>query len=216
MGLPVNKLICASNINNVLTDFVNTGVYDRNRKFYATISPSMDILVSSNLERLLYHLTGENDKQINEWFTSLVSEGKYEVTDDVKNVLQKEFYAGYSDDEQTKDTIKSIYEQYSYTCDTHTAVAVNVYNEYKAKTGDTTKTIIASTASPYKFSASVLEAIDEGNKITDEYEMIERLNELAKFEIPESLAELKDKEIRFIDSVEKKDMKEYVLKKLGI
>lgn len=216
MGLPVNKLICASNINNVLTDFVNTGVYDRNRKFYATISPSMDILVSSNLERLLYHLTGENDKQINEWFTSLVSEGKYEVTDDVKNVLQKEFYAGYSDDEQTKDTIKSIYEQYSYTCDTHTAVAVKVYNEYKAKTGDTTKTIIASTASPYKFSASVLEAIDEGNKITDEYEMIERLNELAKFEIPESLAELKDKEIRFIDSVEKKDMKEYVLKKLGI
>jgi threonine synthase len=176
----------------------------------------MDILVSSNLERLLYHLTGENDKQINEWFTSLVSEGKYEVTDDVKNVLQKEFYAGYSDDEQTKDTIKSIYEQYSYTCDTHTAVAVKVYNEYKAKTGDTTKTIIASTASPYKFSASVLEAIDEGNKITDEYEMIERLNELAKFEIPESLAELKDKEIRFIDSVEKKDMKEYVLKKLGI
>lgn len=216
MGLPVNKLICASNINNVLTDFINTGVYDRNRKFYATISPSMDILVSSNLERLLYHLTGENDKQINEWFTSLVSEGKYEVTDDVKNVLQKEFYAGYSDDEQTKDTIKSIYEQYSYTCDTHTAVAVKVYNEYKAKTGDTTKTIIASTASPYKFSASVLEAIDEGNKITDEYEMIERLNELAKFEIPESLAELKDKEIRFIDSVEKKDMKEYVLKKLGI
>lgn len=216
MGLPVNKLICASNINNVLTDFINTGVYDRNRKFYATISPSMDILVSSNLERLLYHLTGENDKQINEWFTSLVSEGKYEVTDDVKNVLQKEFYAGYSDDEQTKDTIKSIYEQYSYTCDTHTAVAVKVYNEYKAKTGDITKTIIASTASPYKFSASVLEAIDEGNKITDEYEMIERLNELAKFEIPESLAELKDKEIRFIDSVEKKDMKEYVLKKLGI
>ena len=216
MGLPVNKLICASNVNNVLTDFINTGVYDRNREFYATSSPSMDILISSNLERLLYHLTGDNDKQIMEWFTSLASTGKYEVTDDVKKILQAEFFAGFSDDEQTKDTIKAVYDQYSYTCDTHTAVAVKVYNDYKAKTGDKTKTVIASTASPYKFSGSVLEALDDGNKIADEYEMIERLNELSKFEIPESLAELKEKQVKYSNSVEKTEMMDYVLKKLGI
>ena len=216
MGLPINKLICASNVNNVLTDFINTGVYDRNREFYATSSPSMDILISSNLERLLYHFTGDNDKQISEWFASLSSTGRYEVTDDVKKILQDEFFAGFSDDEQTKDTIRAIYNQYSYTCDTHTAVAVKVYNDYKNKTNDKTKTIIASTASPYKFSASVLEAIDKGSEVSDEYEMIERLNELSKFEIPESLAELKNKKVKYTNSIEKAEMKGYVLKELGI
>ena len=216
MGLPINKLICASNVNNVLTDFINTGVYDRNREFYATSSPSMDILISSNLERLLYHFTGDNDKQISEWFASLSSTGRYEVTDDVKKILQDEFFAGFSDDEQTKDTIKAVYDQYSYTCDTHTAVAVKVYNDYKNKTNDKTKTIIASTASPYKFSASVLEAIDKGSEVSDEYEMIERLNELSKFEIPESLAELKNKKVKYTNSIEKAEMKGYVLKELGI
>lgn len=216
MGLPINKLICASNVNNVLTDFINTGVYDRNREFYATSSPSMDILISSNLERLLYHFTGDNDKQISEWYASLSSTGIYEVTEDVKKILQEEFFAGYSDDEQTKDTIRAIYNQYSYTCDTHTAVAVKVYNDYKNKTNDKTKTIIASTASPYKFSASVLKAIDKGSEVSDEYEMIERLNELSKFEIPESLAELKNKKVKYTNSIEKAEMKGYVLKELGI
>ena len=145
MGLPLGKLICASNINNVLTDFINTGVYDRNRKFYATCSPSMDILISSNLERLLYMLSGENDAQIREWFTALSEEGRYEVTDDIKAKLSEEFYAGFCDDSETKATIKNIYDKYSYVCDTHTAVAVKVYEDYRRATGDTARTIIASS-----------------------------------------------------------------------
>ena len=139
MGIPVNKLICASNINNVLTDFINTGVYDRNRHFYPTVSPSMDILISSNLERLLYIMTGKNDTLISEWFGKLSAEGKYEVSDDVKAKLSEEFCAGFCDDEQTKATIHEIYEKYSYTCDTHTAVAVKVYEDYKKSTGDNYK-----------------------------------------------------------------------------
>jgi threonine synthase len=216
MGLPVNRLICASNVNKVLTDFINTGVYDRNREFYATCSPSMDILISSNLERLLYLLTGEDDAQIREWFTSLANDGKYEVSNEVKELLAKDFSAGFCDDADTKKTIKEIYDKYSYTCDTHTAVAVKVYNEYRANTGDTTKTIIASTASPYKFSASVLEAVQGKKSDLDEYEMIDVLNELSKIDIPKSLAELKDKERRFSDSIEKTDMKEYVIRDLKL
>lgn len=196
MGIPVNKLICASNANNVLTDFLTTGVYNRNRPFHATISPSMDILISSNLERLLYHISGEDDGQIREWFGALASEGKYEVTDEVKAVLKEEFYAGCCDDTETKACIKDIYNKYSYTCDTHTAVAVKVYNDYKAATGDETKTIIASTASPYKFSGSVLEAI-EINTDSDEFELVEKLAEASKIPVPASLAELKNKDIRF-------------------
>lgn len=216
MGLPVNKLICASNINKVLTDFIETGIYDRNRKFYATCSPSMDILISSNLERLLYILTGQDDAQIREWFGRLASTGRYEVNDEVKNVLREEFFAGYCDDDQTKKTIREIYEKYSYTCDTHTAVAVKVYEDYKNKTGDMTKTLIASTASPYKFSSSVLEAIEGSNSELDEYEMVDRLAELSKLPIPSSLAELKNKERIFKDSIGKAEMNDYVLKDLGI
>lgn len=216
MGIPVNKLICASNINNVLTDFINTGIYDRNRKFYATVSPSMDILISSNLERLLYIMTDRNDAVIRDWFGKLASEGKYEVSDDVKAKLKDEFCAGYCDDEQTKETIHSIYEKYSYTCDTHTAVAVKVYNDYKEATGDTTKTIIASTASPYKFSAAVLEAVQGEKSDLNEYAMIDKLAELSKLEVPAALAELKNKPERFNDVIEKTAQKDYVLKKLGI
>ena len=216
MGLPVNKLICASNINKVLTDFIETGIYDRNRKFYATCSPSMDILISSNLEGLLYILTGQNDAQIREWFGRLASTGRYEVNDEVKNVLREEFFAGYCDDDQTKKTIREIYEKYSYTCDTHTAVAVKVYEDYKNKTGDMTKTLIASTASPYKFSSSVLEAIEGSNSELDEYEMVDRLAELSKLPIPSSLAELKNKERIFKDSIGKAEMNDYVLKDFGI
>ncbi|HAS78240.1 MAG TPA: threonine synthase [Ruminococcus sp.] len=216
MGLPVNRLICASNINKVLTDFINTGVYDRNREFFATCSPSMDILISSNLERLLYILTGENDSLINEWFTALAKDGKYEVNDEVKQLLAKDFAAGFCDDADTKKTISEIFEKYSYTCDTHTAVAVKVYEEYKAATGDNTKTLIASTASPYKFSASVLEAIQGKKSDMDEYSMIDELNKISKLDIPQSLAELKNKERRFKDSISSTDMKEYVVKNLGL
>ncbi len=216
MGLPLGKLICASNINNVLTDFINTGVYDRNRKFYATTSPSMDILISSNLERLLYMLTDGNDEQIKEWFGKLASDGKYEVSDDVKKKISAEFYAGFCDDNDTKATIKAIYEKYSYVCDTHTAVAVKVYEDYRKATGDETRTVIASTASPYKFSASVLDAVCPEGKSDDEYAMVDKINELSKISIPESLASLKNKPVRFSGAIEADTMPEYVLKTLGI
>lgn len=216
MGVPVNKLICASNVNNVLTDFINTGVYDRNRQFYATVSPSMDILISSNLERLLYLMTDKNDAVIREWFGKLSSEGKYEVSDDVKAKLQEEFCAGFCDDAQTKEAIHAVYEKYSYTCDTHTAVALKVYNDYKAATGDATKTVIASTASPYKFSAAVLEALEGKISDIDEYDKVDRIAELSKIPVPSALADLKNKPERFNDVIDKADQKNYVLKTLGI
>ncbi|MDE5771609.1 MAG: threonine synthase [Ruminococcus sp.] len=216
MGVPVNKLICASNINNVLTDFINTGVYDRNRKFYATVSPSMDILISSNLERLLYLLTDRNDVLIKEWFGKLATEGRYEVSDDIKTKISEEFFAGCCDDVQTKNTIHEIYEKYSYTCDTHTAVAVKVYEDYKKSTGDTTKTVIASTASPYKFSAAVLEAVQNEKSDLDEYDMIDKLAELSNMPVPSALADLRNKPERFNDVIDKAEQKKYVLEKLGI
>ncbi len=216
MGLPINKLICASNVNKVLTDFIETGVYDRNRDFYATCSPSMDILISSNLERLLYIITGQDDAQIREWFGSLAQTGKYEVNDAVKAVLKEEFFGGFCDDEQTKATIHDIYEKYSYTCDTHTAVAVKVYEDYKKATGDTTKTVIASTASPYKFSASVLEAIEGKKSDMDEYDMVDKLASLSDIPVPTSLADLKNRERRFTGSIEKADMNSFVSKEFGL
>lgn len=216
MGIPVNKLICASNTNKVLTDFITTGVYDRNREFFTTISPSMDILISSNLERLLYLMCGENDVQIREWFGSLAKEGRYEVTPEIKAKLAEEFAAGYCDDTETKAAIKRIYDKYSYTLDTHSAVAVKVYEDYRQKTGDVTKTVIASTASPYKFSASVLEAIEGKPSQLDEFDMVDRLAELSGYDIPASLAELKTKERRFKDVITKEEQKGYVLKQLSL
>ena len=216
MGIPVNKLICASNINNVLTDFINTGIYDRNRDFHTTVSPSMDILISSNLERLLYLLTDRNDALISEWFGKLASEGRYEVSDDVKVKLKEEFSAGFCDDEQTKNTIHELFEKYSYTCDTHTAVAVKVYNDYKAATGDNTRTVIASTASPYKFSSAVLEALEGGISDIDEYAKVEKISELSKTPVPSALADLKTKPERFSDVIDKTEQEQYVLKTLGI
>ncbi len=216
MGIPVNKLICASNVNNVLTDFINTGIYDRNRQFYATVSPSMDILISSNLERLLYLMTDRNDEVIRDWFGKLSSEGRYEVTDDVKAKLADEFWAGCCNDDETKETINAVYGKYSYTCDTHTAVAVKVYEDYKKATGDTTKTVIASTASPYKFSAAVLEALEGAESDIDEYAKVDRIAELSKLSVPAALADLKNKTLRFNDVIEKADQKQYVLSTLGI
>ena len=217
MGVPLGKLICASNINKVLTDFIRTGVYNRNRQFYPTTSPSMDILISSNLERLLYLLTGEDDAQIREWFTALAEKGTYEVTDAVKAKLTEQFYGGFCDDAETKATIAELYHKYGYTCDTHTAVAVKVYEDYRKETGDTTKTLIASTASPFKFSASVLDAL--GKKPadgTDEYDMVELLHEVSSMEIPQSLAALKTKPRRFDGSIDKSEMQQFVLQELHL
>lgn len=146
----------------------------------------------------------------------LSSEGKYEVSDDVKAKLQEEFCAGFCDDAQTKEAIHAVYEKYSYTCDTHTAVALKVYNDYKAATGDTTKTVIASTASPYKFSAAVLEALEGKTSDIDEYDKVDRIAELSKIPVPSALADLKNKPERFNDVIDKADQKNYVLKTLGI
>lgn len=215
MGIPVNKLICASNSNNVLTDFINTGVYDRNRKFYTTISPSMDILISSNLERLLYHLTGGNDKLINEWFGALKTSGKYEVNDDVKKQLSELFYAGCCSDEETKAQIKKTFTEEHYLLDTHSAVAVKVYEDYRTKTGDGTKTIIASTANPYKFGRAVYEAVGGKGDIDDEFELISRLESETGTKMPAPLAATKDKAVRFTQTVEKQKMGDFVLDFLG-
>ena len=215
MGLPVNKLICASNANNVLTDFLTTGVYDRNRAFYATTSPSMDILISSNLERLLYDLCGRDDATIRDWFGQLGKTGRYEVSQEVKDQIRELFWAGCCDDEGTKQTIGDTFRKDHYLCDTHTAVAVNVYRQYKEATGDETKTVIASTASPYKFASSVLGAITD-NIPEDEYAQIDELNRISGLPVPKALAELKNKPVRFTGSIEKSEMEETVLKLLGI
>ena len=215
MGLPVNKLICASNANNVLTDFLTTGVYDRNRAFYATTSPSMDILISSNLERLLYDLCGRNDATIRDWFGKLSETGRYEVSEEVKAQIKELFWAGCCDDNGTKQTIGDTFRKDHYLCDTHTAVAVNVYHQYKEATGDATKTVIASTASPYKFASSVLGAITDRIP-EDEYAQIDELNRISGLPVPKALAELKNKPVRFTGSIEKAEMEETVLKLLGI
>lgn len=215
MGIPVNKLICASNSNNVLTDFINTGVYDRNRQFYTTISPSMDILISSNLERLLYHLTGEDDKLINEWFGELKSSGRYEVNAEVKAKLGELFWAGCCSDEETKAEIDKTFREENYLLDTHSAVAVKVYGDYKAKTGDTAKTIIASTANPYKFGRAVYDAVKGGSQPEDEFELIAQLESVSGTKMPAPLAATKDKAVRFTRTVEKQEMGKVVLDFLG-
>lgn len=217
MGLPVKKLICASNKNKVLTDFLRTGTYDRNREFYATISPSMDILISSNLERLLYLLTGCDDKQIQTWFTQLQTTGTYTVTPEVQAQLQEIFYGGFCDETGTKETIREMYEKQGYTCDPHTAVAVHVYQQYRQETQDETPTIIASTANPYKFSPAVLDALGKAPaQITDEYSLVETLHTVSGMPVPNALASLKTKPRRFTDSIDRNDMPTYVMDQLHL
>ena len=211
MGLPVNKLICASNANNILTDFIGTGVYDRNRDFYTTVSPSMDILISSNLERLLYHLSGENTDLINTWFTSLKETGRYEVTPEVKAKIQDLFCAGCCSDTQTKAAIKECFDSYSYLMDTHTAVAYKVYNDYKNNTGDTTKTVIASTANPYKFGSAVFDALQGDAAGLDEFAIIEKLETMTGTTIPQPLAATKNKTVRFKGVIDRSEMPKAVL-----
>ena len=216
MGVPVGKLICASNANNVLTDFLKTGVYDRNRKFFTTTSPSMDILISSNLERLLFHLADENDKTIAKWMNELSNEGKYEVTADVKEKVLTLFDAGCCDDEETKETIGKTYEN-GYLLDTHAAVAVKVYRDYVIETGDKTPTVIASTANPYKFSAAVLKAVKgEVPADADEFEQVDLLRETTGESCPEQLATLKGKTPRFTACCNKEEMVDTVYGMLGI
>ena len=214
MGLPVKKLICASNSNSVLTEFLTTGVYNRNREFFTTISPSMDILISSNLERLLYSIAGS--EKVTEWMKQLSENGKYEVDADTLAAIKAQFAAGCCDDEATKATIAKIFKEKNYLCDTHTAVAVKVFYDYKAETGDDTPAVIASTASPFKFSAAVLEAVDGKNDNLDEFEMVERLASVTGKSCPEQLANLRDKAVRFDGCCSKDSMDGVVFDMLGI
>lgn len=212
MGLPIAKLICASNDNNVLTDFIRTGEYDKNRAFHATISPSMDILISSNLERFLFDLTDRDDTVISDWMNQLNTNGKYTVSTYVKAKIDELFWADFCTEGETKATIKSCNDEYSYVMDTHTAVAKAVYDKYVAETKDTTKTVIASTASPFKFNQSVLIALDGHGAVAgkDEFTLLEDLSKKSGMKIPASLAALKDKPVLFDIVCEKDQMKQVV------
>lgn len=206
MGLPVNKLICASNRNNVLTDFFKKGgTYDKNRPFYTTASPSMDILISSNLERLLYYISGQNDEAVRNFMAQLAEGGRYTVSQEMQAALDALFDAGSCDDAQTKDTIRRLYENEKYVCDTHTAVAVKVYEDYRARTGDTTPTVIASTASPFKFCKAVAEALGGTVEIED-VSQLDVLSRLCGQQPPKPLASLRGKAPRFDRVVEKEDI----------
>ena len=218
MGLPVAKLICASNENNVLTDFINTGVYDKNREFKTTISPSMDILISSNLERFLYDVSDGDTEKINKFMSELKSCGKYDIGEDLRKKIFDIFYAGCCNDSETLSCIKDTQGKYSYTLDTHTAVAVKVYEEYLMKTGDTKKTVIASTASPYKFGQSVVGAIEGSDKVknADEFDIIDMLHDISGLRVPAALASLKEKNIRFERVCSPDEMKEPIKDFLNI
>lgn len=217
MGLPVNKFICASNVNNVLTDFLNTGVYDINRKFETTISPSMDILISSNLERFIESLSDKNDNLINSLMNSLKTTGKYELPNGLKEKLSN-FFGAYTNDNDTKATIKKVYEQYSYVIDTHTAVAYKVYEDYVAKTGDDkTETLLAATASPFKFTRAVVEGITGENQDSlDDFQLVEKLSEITGLEIPKSIYKLNEQKVLHDTIIDTKNMKNSIIDFLKI
>ena len=216
MGVPIKKLICASNSNDVLTEFLKTGVYNRVRDFYTTISPSMDILISSNLERLLFLLSSMDDVKVNAWMKELKESGKYRVGDEVLSKIKAVFEAGCCNDEKTKATIAEVFEEKKYLCDTHTAVAVAVYEDYIAQSGDSTPTVIASTANPFKFSASVLDAVRPGmTEGMNEFDMVLGLHVETGADCPPQLANLKDKTPRFTGCCKKEDMEKVVFDMLS-
>ena len=209
LGLPINKLICASNENNVLYDFINTGVYDKNRKFYKTISPSMDILVSSNLERLLYYLSNKDNDTVKMFMEQLNKSGKYEITNDMFKKLNEDFYAGCVFKEDVEETIKTVYEKFGYLIDTHTAVAYKVINDYKINTGDNTLCIVLSTASPYKFSKSVYKSLF-GRAGDDEFKLMEEIWAESGTSIPKNLRNLQNKTVIHKDICNVNEMDNYV------
>ncbi len=209
MGVPVGKLICASNSNNVLTEFLTTGVYDRNRTFFTTTSPSMDILISSNLERLLYAVEQDSDA-VRGYMEQLNACGKYEVSDKVKAWISKRFCAGFCDDAQTAKVIERIYRDHNYLIDTHTAVAFDVMEQYRRTTGDETAALVVSTASPFKFCDSVLSALGQ-TEIADGLAVLDQLTEVTGRTAPAPLAGLKNKTVRFTTSVDKERMEDVVL-----
>ena len=215
MGLPINKFICASNENKVLYDFFTTGEYDRNREFVLTTSPSMDILISSNLERLIYRIAGNNAAKNAELMASLKSEGKYKITDDMKAQLA-DFYGNYATEAEDAATIKKIYEDCGYVIDTHTSVAATVYDKYRKETGDTTKTVIASTASPYKFTRSVMNAIDSKYDSMGDFELVDELSKISNVKVPNAIEEIRTAPVLHDTVCDSDKMCDEVKKILGI
>lgn len=215
MGVPIKTLICASNDNKVLYDFFTTGTYDRKREFILTNSPSMDILISSNLERLIYKISGEDARKDTDLMTELKTKGSYAITGEMKANLA-DFAAGYATEEQVAKTIHDIYEDTGYVMDTHTAVAATVYKAYKEDSKDDRKTVIASTASPYKFAGSVMSAIDPKYKGQDDFKLIEELQKVSGTELPNAIKEIMNAEIRHNTECDVDQMEQTVKNILGV
>ena len=216
MGIPIGKFVCASNKNKVLFDFFETGKYDRNREFYVTTSPSMDILISSNLERMIYRIAGNDAKQCAKFMAALTKDGEYVITDAMKAELS-EFFGAFGSEEETAVKIKEVYDKEGYVMDTHTAVAAVAYVKYKAATGDDkTPTVIASTASPYKFTRSVMDAIDPAYDAEDDFELVDELNKVSKTAIPKAIEEIRTAPVLHDTVCETAAMEDEVKKILGI
>ncbi len=210
MGLPIDKLICASNSNNVLTEFFVSGTYDANREFFKTISPSMDILISSNLERLIFELSGRDASLTKTRMEELKSFGKYKISNDELKTLEKDFYANFTDEIDCKETIKDVFDEYGYVLDTHTSVAYSVAQDFATQTNNQNPIVILSTASPYKFSHDVLSAINEKAPL-DAFKCADKLFEISASPIPNQILELKQKEKRFTKVIEKTQTVDVVL-----
>ena len=215
MGVPIGKLICASNENKVLFDFFQTGVYDRNREFILTSSPSMDILISSNLERLIYTIAGQDAEKDAQLMAQLKDRGVYEITPEMREKLE-DFAGGYATEEECRDAIRTTYEKTGYVMDTHTAVAAAVCQKYRGDSGDDRKCLVASTASPYKFIHSVMSAIDEKYAAADEFSLIDELSRISGTEVPRAIEEIRNAEIRHCLECDADCMKETVKEILGV
>lgn len=215
MGLPIDRLLCASNSNNVLTDFINTGVYDKRREFYKTISPSMDILVSSNLERLLYNVTGADAARVADYMKRLNTEGFYQIESEDLKKIQSEFFGAWVDELETKEAISRIYSDYHYLMDTHTAVAWRALEKYRFLTSDDTYTIVLSTASPYKFADSVLSALEDAPvKESDPFALLHELSEKTETAVPPRMLALQDLPVRHEEVIPADKMELAVVKNL--
>ena len=215
LGLPIAKLICASNENKVLFDFFSTGTYDRNREFVLTSSPSMDILISSNLERLIYTIAGQDAQKDAELMTQLKEKGVYEITAEMKEGL-KDFVGGFATEEEVKETIHDTYQKTGYVMDTHTAVAAHVCAQYRKDTKDEKKCLVASTASPYKFVRNVMTAIDPKYDEMEDFALIDELEKVSGFPIPNAIKEIRDAEVRHTTECDADQMKETVKNILGV
>ena len=215
MGLPLGKFICASNENKVLYDFFSTGCYDRNRKFLLTTSPSMDILISSNLERLIYRIAGNDPEKTRELMHGLSETGKYQITEDMQNNLQ-EFYGNYATEEETAAAISELYKAAGYVMDTHTAVAAAVYTKYREETKDFAKTVIVSTASPFKFTRSVMNAIDQTYDTMSDFELADELSRIAGVKLPVAIEEIRTAPVLHDRAILAEDMPQTVKEILGV